>query len=275
MMHQLSHLRHHPERWAFVVALVYVCVFPGTVVVVALDRVPADGAFFGGILLALQGLSVALWLWARLHMRSLFVILFIMTVAGVVEYVGATQDIPFGAYDYTDTLGWRVAGVVPFVILFAWLLSTTATWLCAFLVLPTAPSWQRAALAGVCIVLFDLQIEPVATIIFPYWVWHDTGPYYGVPWLNFVGWWLTGTGMAWACDRLLRYAVTAAPPPTALPIWHLCACMSLFLVMNARAGHWIAVAVTIGTLSAIALLRGRWLVLTHTHRDKIGDGVTG
>jgi uncharacterized membrane protein len=65
-------------------------------------------------------------------------------VAGVVEYVGATYDIPFGAYDYTTMLGWRIADTVPVVIVLAWLFSATATWLCAFLLLPQAPAWQRA-----------------------------------------------------------------------------------------------------------------------------------
>lgn len=267
-------LSRHSERWAIAVGLLYCCVFPGSLIVVALDRVPANGAIFGGILLALQGVSVALWLWARLQVRSLPLIIGIMMIAGIVEYIGATTDIPFGAYDYTTVLGWQIADTVPIVIVGAWLLSSTATWLCAWLMWPDAPRWLRACLAGVCIVVFDLQIEPVATIIFPYWIWHDTGAYYGVPWVNFLGWWLTGTGLAWAGDRMFRAGIVQSSAPLPIPLWHLCACMTMFLVMNARAQHWLAACVSIGALVVVGVLLGRWSVLTDAHRRKVGYAVT-
>jgi putative membrane protein len=62
--------------------------------------------------------------------------------------------------------------------------------------------WSAARAASL-VLLLDLQIETLATRINRYWVWVDSGPYYGVPSANFVAWWLAGLGMAMLVDRLL------------------------------------------------------------------------
>jgi uncharacterized membrane protein len=53
--------------------------------------------------------------------------------------------------------------------------------------------WQVLLLAAVIAVVFDLFLDPVA-VTAGYWVWlKETNIYYGIPLLNFVGWFvLTG-----------------------------------------------------------------------------------
>ena len=36
----------------------------------------------------------------------------------------------------------------------------------------------------------DLVIDPLATKTLNYWAWENAGPYYGIPWSNFLGWFL-------------------------------------------------------------------------------------
>ena len=256
----------HPDRWAIWWFAVYLIVYPGTLITVLLGQVPSNGAIFGGVLLAFQGMSVACLLWSRLRSKSLFVIATIMVGALLVEYVGATYDIPFGSYDYTTQLGWRIADTVPVVILLAWLFSTIGTWMCAYVIIPQAHPFVRAALAGCFIVLFDLQIEPVATIVNQYWVWVDTGWYYGVPWVNFVGWWLTGTTLALLTDSRLIHLFNAHTHVSRIPLWHLALCIGLFIAMNSVAGHWLAVAISVVSLVGLYAFVYSRIPLRDAHR---------
>lgn len=268
-MNRFRILQSHPDRLSYIIFAIYLALYPGTLLVVLFDVVPANGAVFGGVLLALQGLSVAAWLYSGLGRRAVVVIAGIVVGSCVVEYVGATYDVPFGAYDYTAQLGYRVASTVPAVILLAWLFSTVGTWAAAYVIAPHAPRMVRAALAGLFIVFFDLQIEPVATIIHQYWVWIDRGWYYGVPWVNFAGWWLTGTIFAYLFDPYFIARLRTAVPPHPLPFWHLFVCMGLFFAMNGRAGLWLAATWSVLGMLGIVFLKTRWVALTQAHRHEI------
>lgn len=273
-MKQFLHWLPHPERWAYLSSLCYAMLYPGTLFVIVTNQIPPDGAVFAGVLICLQGISIALWLWNGLKHTSLLLVGGIFIGAFVIEYIGATYDVPFGAYDYTTELGWRLADTVPVVILFAWLLASVGTWLVAYLLAPQAAPWVRVGIAGICIVLFDLQIEPVATLVQRYWVWHDHGRYYGVPVMNFAGWLLTGMAFAWATDHLLLRRIHSNTRTTLLPLFHLILCMGMFLVMNFHAGHRIAAAISCVCMVTCVLLYPRWIVLTHAHRHQFGNRVT-
>ena len=100
------------------------------------------------------------------------------------EVVGVHLGIPFGHYVYTHALQPSVFGV-PVVLLFAWML------LIAFV---RQLRWN--ALAGAaCMVAIDLVIDPVASRTLGYWRWTATGIYYGVPAINFTGWFAVSTAI--------------------------------------------------------------------------------
>ena len=44
-------------------------------------------------------------------------------------------------------------------------------------------------LSGILAVLYDLFVDPVAVAL-KIWVWAEEGPWFGVPTLNFIGWFL-------------------------------------------------------------------------------------
>ena len=88
--------------------------------------------------------------------------------------------------------------------------------------------WQAPLVAAVIAVLLDLFIDPVAVAI-GYWVWRVPGTlYYGIPLLNFVGWfvlmllaplaWIEVCRRpSWGTARLLGAATLSVPLAWALP----------------------------------------------------------
>jgi putative membrane protein len=106
----------------------------------------------------------------------------------IAEVIGVDTGLPFGRYTYTSTLGPAVAGV-PLAIAAAWLI------LLAFARDTAARLTQSRALAtllGAAIMTAsDLLIDPIATNLLNFWHWTQPGPWYGVPTINFAGWFAT------------------------------------------------------------------------------------
>jgi putative membrane protein len=105
------------------------------------------------------------------------------------EVVGVHTGVPFGRYTYTETLGLQLLGV-PVVLACAWLV------LVSYVTDRVRRAIRRAAarpvLGALWLVATDLLIDPLAAGPLTYWRWAGNGSYYGVPWSNFVGWFLTG-----------------------------------------------------------------------------------
>jgi putative membrane protein len=185
-------------RLALTLFLVYCAVFPGSVATVALDAVPVRGEWMGPALLVCQGLAVICWMLGSYGRRGALATLGALLLAWAVEHLGETTGIPFGRYQYTEMLQPQLAGVVPVPITLAWLMAAFGAWQLARGALGNERSLTDPAilaLTGTLVVVLDLQIETVATLINPYWVWFDSGPFYGVPPQNFVAWWVVGVLM--------------------------------------------------------------------------------
>lgn len=196
----------------------YLLVYPGSTVVVALDRVPQWGAWMGGALLILQGALMGLWLVANDGRRGALAASAILLGSWAVEHLGVTTGFPFGSYDYTGALQPKVGGVVPLAIPFAWLLVVPAAVGMAERLLagrggPIAQTLAAASLA----LLLDVTIEPVAVRVNGYWVWREEGFYYGVPASNFLAWWLTSLLLV-GVQLWLRDPARVAPGGSLLPL---------------------------------------------------------
>lgn len=195
-------LRIISRRLGLALFLAYLAVFPGSTLTVALDRVPAWGQWMGGALLLAQGASVALWLAGSYGRRGALAAALVALLGWGVEHLGVTSGLPFGSYRYTDALQPQLLGVVPLAIPAAWLMAALGAWQLARRQ-AAADGWRAVAGAATLVLLLDLQIETVATKINAYWVWEARGPYYGVPTINFVAWWLVGAAMALVVARAL------------------------------------------------------------------------
>lgn len=105
----------------------------------------------------------------------------------LVELAGATLGAPFGPYSYTAVLQPQIGGV-PVVMACAWvILISYVKSLTAMLPLGRAAA---VALGAAWMTAIDLSIDPVCTLALDYWRWRVPGPYYGIPWSNFAGWFL-------------------------------------------------------------------------------------
>lgn len=103
------------------------------------------------------------------------------------EILGVRTGFPFGHYHYTAVLQPQILGV-PLVLACAWMILLGYV---RSLLSGLRLSRAAAVLAGSAwMVALDLVIDPVATLALDYWRWPGSGPYFGVPLLNFAGWFL-------------------------------------------------------------------------------------
>lgn len=196
------------QRLALLCFAVYLAVFPGSTITVALDAVPAWGAWMGAALLLVQGAVAVCWLLGMYGGRGALAGMIAFALGWGVEHLGETTGFPFGRYSYTSELQPQIAGVVPLPIVCAWLMVALGSWQLARLALGAAPGAGRLRpalllLSATMLLVLDLQIETVATLVNPYWIWVDSGPFYGVPVSNFIAWWVVGLLMAVVLDLAL------------------------------------------------------------------------
>jgi uncharacterized membrane protein len=118
--------------------------------------------------------------------------------AWAVEALGSATGFPFGAYDYTGALQPQLAGV-PLVISLAWFMMLVPAWAMAEAILANhrdnLGSWYtplHAVLAGGAFTAWDLYLDP-QMVAHGLWAWDYPGGYFGIPWTNFIGWWLAAT----------------------------------------------------------------------------------
>ena len=188
----------------------YLFIYVWAVPMLMLDLVPVWGEWMGGFLIILQGSIIALWLLAEAEARGAVAAALIALLSFLIEYAGVSAGFPFGRYEYTGALGWKV-GSVPLPIPYAWLMVVPGAFMTA------AALRRRAAVIPVAALLalwLDLLIEPVAAYITGYWRWIDQGPYYGIPTSNFIAWGGTALGLT----IVLRLAAPALPH-TARAAW--------------------------------------------------------
>lgn len=266
----------------------YLFLYPGSITLVALDRVPVWGTWMGGALLILQGALMGLWLTVNYGQWGILATLWILFLSWLVEHIGATTGFPFGSYSYTDVLQPQILGVVPLAIPFAWLLIVTSAMGVAELFSdresqtrgPQAGIWPtRVLIATAFALLLDVTIEPFAVHVNHYWVWSDSDPsvYYGIPASNFVAWWFTSLLLSWVLAVHRSCAVHAArfDPRRCtlfwpwLPFTLYLTNLTMFVVVNLARGQ--AAAAFIGSL-IFAVIAGRITLprLVRRLRDRAG-----
>jgi uncharacterized membrane protein len=128
-------------------------------------------------------------------MAVFFLIAFV--ISWTMESTSIATGFPFGHYHYTEKLGPKL-GTVPLLIMPAYFAMCYVSWNLAHIVLDKfdkhSDSLQRFAIplvAAFIMVMWDLSMDPARATVHQAWLWHDGGSYFGVPFVNFVGWFLT------------------------------------------------------------------------------------
>jgi len=132
--------------------------------------------------------------------RTLVFFVITATVSWGYEQVGVETGLIYGNYHYTDYLGQKI-GHVPVIIPLAWFMMIYPSYMIANLIFSKKPFLQKTKISQ--ILLLSLLSAVIMTawdsVIDPYlsgptvkaWIWEDSGPYFGIPIHNFLGWIIT------------------------------------------------------------------------------------
>ena len=130
--------------------------------------------------------------WTRLLV--FFVIAFI--VSWCYESLSIKTGFPFGHYHYTEKLGPQL-GDVPLLIMPAYYAICYVSWHLSHIALDKFDArldglqrWAVPVLASFIMVMWDMSMDPARSTLAQAWIWHDGGGYFGVPFQNFMGWFL-------------------------------------------------------------------------------------
>ncbi len=169
------------------------------------------------------------------------------------ELLGTSTGLPFGPYSYTPLLGYRIAGLVPFPIPLSWFYMVYSSIALTGAILPVRDTERSKAAwafsAGAILTAWDVAMDPAMSSATTHWQWHTSGFFYGMPFSNWIGWFLTGSIVA-------RAMLAVVPPrlfsekasPTRLPaiVYAVNGVMPIAICL--RHGLWWA-----GILGAVAM----------------------
>jgi len=143
-------------------------------------------------------------------------------LAWFAEGLGVNYGMIFGAYHYSDLLGYKIWGV-PLVVCIGWEPILYAAYMMTDLLIPSqldkskhlfqrgVPIVMLAAVGAVVATVLDLVGDPDA-VSRGWWIWHDGGPYVtnihgGVPITNYTGW----LALSFVCQLVYRLVHEVAP----------------------------------------------------------------
>lgn len=115
-----------------------------------------------------------------------------------VEAMGSTTGFPFGHYDYTSKLQPQLLGV-PLLIASAWLMMLPAAWVVGSVLANGRTSgWRFIAFSALAMTAWDLFLDP-QMVAWDLWRWEpvDGFSYFGIPLVNFLGWFGTAAVVTW------------------------------------------------------------------------------
>lgn len=176
------------------------------------------------------------------------------------ELIGTGTGWPFGNYAYTDFLGYKVLGHVPYTIPLSWFYMGFASYLLGSVLagrlgLRRQTFWALA-LGTWFLTVWDLVLDPAMaheSLRVQFWVWGETGPYFGMPVKNFIGWSLTGL-LFMAVSRILwRQDANLNSVPLLFPLAVYTANVVFAMVLSAGVGLWmpIVLAAVLGLVPAV------------------------
>jgi|RhiMetdeSRZDD1v2_1073273.scaffolds.fasta_scaffold21645_7 uncharacterized membrane protein len=194
--------------------------------------------------------ALVLFLSRRVGARWLGAFLIVYAISLGAELAGTIAGVPFGPYRYTDALGLKWFGHVPVLIPASWFMMALPSYALASRCFGGGRDLiGRVALGSFVLLSWDFALDPAMSVATKYWVWGATGPYYGMPLLNLVGWFVTGIALMIALS-----AVGADRWVERLPVSWLvgfyAANLLLPVGMSVAAGLW---GVVVATGFALAL----------------------
>jgi putative membrane protein len=189
------------------------------------------------------------------------------------ELVGTGTGWPFGNYAYTDFLGYKVLGRVPYSIPLSWFYMGMASYLLGIHLASRLGVRHRTAWAlgfGVWfLTVWDLVLDPAMAnhaLRIQFWVWHTSGSYFGMPIQNLVGWSVTGLVFMSLSRLLWRKEVAFSLARDPMPLLIYGANLAFAMILSLGVNLWMPVVLSavLGLLpAAFATGPDRWFPVRH------------
>ena len=198
------------------------------------------------------------------------------------ELAGTSVGLPFGDYQYSGMLGYRVLGLVPFPIPLSWFYMLLGSLVIVARLTSdeghVRARWIWAVGAGLLMVAWDVSMDP-AMVRTGHWSWgsgamfRDAGlpgwllafftadAFYGMPLSNWFGWFVTATLIARVMLGFLppgQVRTSLAPSPLPVALYLANGIMPVALCL--RDGLWWAAALGAAAMMvpATMALRRPW-----------------
>jgi uncharacterized membrane protein len=244
----------HPELWSGQPGAAAFFAF-------ALDKTGGSAMFLGALAMLAYGFSA---LGVR---RTLLFFGAATLISASAELTGTKTGWPFGGYEYTNFLGPKLMGRVPAAIPLSWFSMGFASFALAD-ALAAHRRWRNRTLWSIVLgawllTAWDLVLDPSMAApqlqYVHFWIWHESGPYFGMPLRNLAGWFATGLAFI-AAGRLLWNERAAPVAPPALPFTVYAINVVWSMVLSVSAGMWPTALAAIALAlipAALALRRPR------------------
>ena len=226
--HRLPRAANLPHRLVFILLLVCAALMIGSL----LHFIRLENAtWLQGLLLVLALATTLFSLAGSLPAQNvLTAAALIMLISGVVQLINAKTGIPLGSCVYTERIGPRLFGLLPWPVPLIWAVAILNSRGVARLILRP---WRKMGKYGYWViglsclltVAFDVSLEPVASAINLYWLWEvpkNLPTWHGTPPTNFLGRTVTTLIILafvtpWLIDK--RLSRKAAPDYHPLVVW--------------------------------------------------------
>jgi len=197
--------------------------------------------------------------------RTLLFFLAATLISATAELTGTKTGWPFGGYEYTGFLGWKLAGRVPYTVPLSWFYMGFASFLLASKIVQQARARNETlwsiVLGAWLLMAWDLVLDPAMAsdklTVMHFWIWKEHGAYFGMPLRNLAGW--LGTGLAFiAAGRIIWLRPFDARAMTAwLPFAVYAVNVLWAMALSLSVGLWptAIAAVALSLLPAAAALR--------------------
>jgi carotene biosynthesis associated membrane protein len=222
------------------------------------------GERFGGMVYILLGAATLLTFgWVALGPRKTLTFFAVATLMPLTaELIGTSTGWPFGPYEYTDLLGAKVLGKVPFTIPLSWFYMGFTSYLLASVIVSRfairGRAWWTQALGAWLLMAWDLTLDPamVRNSVFPFWQWYTHGVYFGMPLQNFAGWWAVGF-LFMGVSRFFWREDAPRRLPVWLPFGMYVVNMAFAMTLSLGTGLWqpLLIAIVLGIAPASLALR--------------------
>jgi putative membrane protein len=163
-------------------------------------------------------------------------------ISNIMENIGVLTGFPFGHYHYTDVIGPKLF-LVPLLIGPAYFGTGYLSWVLANILLDTDNRRDLKATIGVplvgtfIMVAWDVTLDPGSSTLAKIWIWEKGGGYFGVPFVNYLGWFLTVYLFlqAFALYKMRRDAAVPALPKA---YWYQAPIFYAVMALDFVAGYW-------------------------------------